>query len=254
MVNFPHMPTPLISAGDLIKSSWQTFVKSWETMVRYSAWIILPSLLTLLIVLIPQGQDVMLGTFVALQVAFSLVVALWVSVSLYQVTFALDGGAKVSDQTTKNAWAFILPLLLIGLLQGLAVFGALLLLIIPGIYVGVRLGFSQVTLFSKNLRGRAALADSWALTKDRFWAVLWRQVAGGVVFGLLIMVVSLAAALIVGTVAGGAKLDALMASQKTGTLTGGLFELVQSIVQAAFIPLFVIFQVKLYKALDRTRA
>ncbi len=248
------MPAPLIPAGELIKSSWQAFVKYWETTVRYSAWLILPSLLTLLNVFVPRGQDQAAVAFAALTVIASLVVALWVSVALYQVVFALESGAKITDQTTKTAWILVVPIVWIALLQSLAVFGALLLLIIPGIYVGVRLGFSQLGLFTKQLHGRAALADSWALTKDRFWAVLWRQLAGGVLFGFGMVLVSFVAMYLVSIVAGGAKLDALLASQNSNPLAGGLLGLVQAIVQAAFVPLFVIFQVKLYKALDRSRA
>lgn len=247
------MPSTLTPAGALIKSSWQTFVKTWSTTVRYSAWLLLPSVLTLLEVLIPR-QDWAVWTYVAVISVISVAVALWVSVCLYQTILALESGAKVTDRTMQTAWAMILPLVLVGVLQGLATLGAFMLLVLPGIYVGVRLGFSQVALFQKGTRGRAALAESWALTKDRFWAVLWRQLAGGVVFGLVIMIVATAAILLVGYVAGGAKVTALLQASKPDRFASGLLELVQSLVQAAFIPLLVIFQVKLFKTLEKTRA
>ncbi|HWQ99276.1 MAG TPA: hypothetical protein VN397_00310 [Candidatus Methylomirabilis sp.] len=247
------MPTPLIPALELIKSSWQAFTKSWEALVRYSAWLILPAILALADLAIPAGQDFAIIASAVAQVTATIAVSIWVSVALYQVVFATEKGEKVSDRTTANAWQLVLPLLVIGLLQGLATMGALLLLILPGIYVGVRLGFSQLTLFSKNLRGRAALADSWALTKNRFWAVLWRQIAGAFVFGILVMIVTIAAMLLVGIVAGGAKVGALLSTESSNPLATGILDLIQSIIQAAFIPLFIIYQVKLYKALEKTR-
>ncbi|OGL74409.1 hypothetical protein A3E39_00920 [Candidatus Uhrbacteria bacterium RIFCSPHIGHO2_12_FULL_60_25] len=248
------MPAPLTSAGALIKDSWQLFVKTWDTTVRYSAWLIIPAVLTLADLAIPGNQESLIVLSAVVQIAVAIAVAIWVSIVLYQVTLALDAGSKVTEKTTADWKAFVLPMVLIGALQGLATLGALLLFVLPGIYVGVRLGFSQLTLFSKGLKGRAALAESWTLTKNRFWAVFWRQIAAGFVFAVLIMIVTTAAVLLVGLVAGGSKLGVLVDSKSLSPVAGGILGLVQSIIQAAFIPLIVIFQVKLYRALDRTRA
>lgn len=247
------MSTPLTSAGALIKDSWQLFVKTWDTTVRYSAWLILPAILILADLAIPGNQETLIVLSAIVQIAVAIGVGLWVTIALYRVAFALDAGSKVTEKTTADWQALLVPMIVIGLLQGLATLGALLLFVLPGIYVGVRLGFSQLTLFSKGRKGRAALAESWALTKDRFWAIFWRQIAAGFVFGVLIMIVTTASILLVGLVAGGSKLGVLLDPKTASPVAGGIMGLVQSIIQAAFIPLIVIFQVKLYKTLDRSR-
>jgi hypothetical protein len=247
------MSKPLPGAWDLIKNSWRDFVKTWDTTIRYSAWIILVGLLQSAYVFIPDGKDPN-GWYWAGIVAYiaGIALMLWVMIRLYQVTLTLDAGGKITEKTTEKAVSLILPLLLVGILSGVATLGAFLLLVLPGIYVGIRLGFSVLSFMDKDKRGRAALADSWALTKDRFWAVLWRQFAGGVVFALLIWAVSIAALLIVGLVAGGAKFEAMMAGGGPKVAVGAVTVLITQAIQAAFMPLLFFYQIKIYRALRQT--
>lgn len=125
-----------------------------------------------------------------------------------------------------------------------------LALLLPAIYLSIRLGFSQLLVF-KGKRGRAALEESWALTKDRFKPVLLRQAAVGLVFALSVGILGAIAASLVGVIAGPAFREMLRDPE---SVTGqGTIAIVSSIIQAALIPALVISQVKLLRMLERTR-
>lgn len=245
------MSKPFLGAGQLIKDTWQMFLKTWETTVRYAAWFILAGLLQVLYLFFPSKGDVNLyGALSVIGWVAGIAVTVWAIIMLYQVCFALDAKQKVSKQTPRDAIKLFWPFLLVAVLAGLATLGATLLLVLPGVYVGVRVGFAQLSFIDKNKRGRTALADSWTLTKNRFWGVLWRQIAGAVVFGALMMIATFAALWLVGLVAGGGKYEALMNPDPQGTpAVAAIFSIIANIIQAAFIPLFFLYQVKLYKAL-----
>lgn len=245
------MPKPLLGAGQLIKDTWQMFLKTWDTTVRYAAWFILAGVLQVLYLFFPNSGNG--NGYYAISVLgwiAGIVITVWATIMLYQVCMALDAKQKVAKQAMADAMKLFWPFILVAVLAGFATLGATILLIIPGIYVGVRLGFAQLSFLDKNKRGRAALSDSWALTKDKFWAVFWRQIAGALVFGALMMAATFMALWLVGLVAGSGKYDALMsADARTSPGVAGIFTLVSNIVQAAFIPLFFLYQVKLYRAL-----
>lgn len=244
------MANTLPGAGALIKDSWNAFTKNWQTTVRVSVWLIPSAIVTGLAAFFPGAPSGVLTALQTLGPLAGIVIAIWASICLYLTTITLERGGKVDEKTTANAWVIFPSLLLIGLLQGLATFGATLLLIIPGIYVGIRLGFSQMSLLTKGLKGRAALAASWALTKGRFWAIFGRQLGAGILFTILVGVLMMIAVMIVSAIAGDSY-RALMADTDS-PLANAVLNVISSIIQAILIPLIVVFQVKLYQALEKS--
>jgi hypothetical protein len=245
------MPQPLIAPGQLIKESWSSFVSTWDTMVRYSAWYVLAGVLTAAYLFLPDAALMgAIGLFVYLA---GLAVMVWTSIRVYQVAFAFERKEKISNKTTETALALFLPLLWVSILAGLATIGGFILLILPGIYLAVRFAFGQLAVIDAKKKGVEALKDSWALTKNRFWAVLGRELAGGVVFGALFLAVSWLAVWIVAKIAGAGAYEAMTATEETNPALAGTSIVINGMVQAAFIPLFYIFQVKLYKALIKSR-
>ncbi len=77
------------------------------------------------------------------------------------------------------------PILWVTLLTGLAVFGGLLLLIVPGIILAVRFLVAMPALIVEEVRGTAALRRSWRLVKGNGWIVFGVYVLTVVVVGLL---------------------------------------------------------------------
>jgi hypothetical protein len=88
--------------------------------------------------------------------------------------------------------------------------------------------------------------------KDRFWAYVWRAAIGALVFGLGLAVLTGACFSIIALFAGPARFVALSNSQPDPLLEGTI-TLFQSIIEAATLPLFVGFQVKLYRMMARTK-
>lgn len=70
------------------------------------------------------------------------------------------------------------------ILTFLAVIGGLILLIIPGIFWAIRFSFSPLIVVDTKLGPVAAMKESYAITKDSFWKILWFYIVIGL-FNLL---------------------------------------------------------------------
>lgn len=86
----------------------------------------------------------------------------------------------IADATTfKEAYKKIGPLLvsiiIIGILATLSVLGGTILLIVPGIYVGILFSLWAYALVNENKRGIDALVQSWYLVKGNWWNVFRKQ-------------------------------------------------------------------------------
>jgi len=78
-------------------------------------------------------------------------------------------GALAAVQSGLKYWR---RLLLTYLLMALAVAAGLLLLIVPGIYAGVRLAFADYICVLENRKVSESLRQSWQNTNDYFWLLL----------------------------------------------------------------------------------
>jgi hypothetical protein len=83
------------------------------------------------------------------------------------ITRAVAAGVAGEDPGVEQSYRFgfarLGPILLVSILVGLAVLGGLILLVSPGIYVGVRLAVSIQALVVEGKRGTEAMGRSWAL-------------------------------------------------------------------------------------------
>ncbi len=251
------MPKTLPRAWDLITDSWRAYVKNWNETFKVSIWFLYFGLVTFAgaVLLKVSGSS----AFVLTDAILGVIVAvgyIWAGIRLIQAVLDLEAGRKVSldIKMSQKAGGLILSVLWVAVLQLAVIIGGFLLLIVPGIYLALALSFSQVMLIDGDQRGFAALAASRALVKGRWWATFWRLLAGNVVFGL---VLGLLMSLLLGLLAAFSGTDAFVvqgtAAFKADPLVQGAYELLQSIMQASVLPLFIIFQVKLYKALKASR-
>jgi uncharacterized membrane protein len=60
---------------------------------------------------------------------------------------------------------------LTGLLVGLFALGGIILLILPGIYIAVRMSFATYVVADTGAKPMDAIRESWAMTKGKFWAL-----------------------------------------------------------------------------------
>ncbi len=252
----PHMTTSTPSkslprAWDLVVDSWSSFTKNWNTTIKTSVLFLYAGLITFVGALLTRSSD----SLAALNVLVSLgagALTVWASVRLLMLVLRLEDKKKpqTAQEEGKMGWQLFLPYLWVSILSGLVVFGASLLLILPGIYFGVALSMTDLFLVDKGERGTQALAASRALVKGRWWDVAWRLLVGGVLFGLLMLVVNGALTFAVSLITG----PGFFSSTNTDLLAYGVTQFLQMLVMAVFLPLVVAFQVKLFRALLKTKA
>lgn len=142
------------------------------------AIILLPTAFT---ALIPITELSAAMTLLYYPVAFALSVFLGGAALAHGNAIAQARSASLSSAFKRGGDRF-LPLLGTVLLTYLLVFSGLLLLIAPGIYLGVRLAFAFCAATIDDDSPIEALSHSWTLTSRRFWPVLGA-------FGVLVLLV-----------------------------------------------------------------
>ena len=243
-------PRALPGAWDLIKDTGDLFKSTWKTTTRTSIFFLYMGLLYFVGALFIKWS----GAFVLVTLLLSLIIIVltaWVSLRLMLMILKLnDGQTPLSpEEEAKKAWSLFWPSLWVGILTTLVVFGASILLIIPGIYFSIALSFSIYTLVDQNIRGTQALSASRALVKGRWWSVLWRQFVGGLIFGLIFTIIMAILGAIIGMI-----FALTGAGPKPGDIVfSGATQFLQMAGFVIFFPITVIFQTKIYRALQKTR-
>lgn len=105
------------------------------------------------------------------------------------VAVAYLGGSITWQESLRFALRKAVPLIVLSFLTGLAVILGLIALILPGIYIGVRLFLASPALVVEDESARGAMKRSWALVKDRWWPTFGVIVVSllliGIIAGLL---------------------------------------------------------------------
>ncbi len=151
-------------------------------------------------------------------------------------------------------------------------FGGIFLLALPSIWLAVSLIFWPLILVSGSegvekilapIRGRrwvslkktiAVLTASYELTRGRFWSTLIRLAVPGFIFGMVLLASVTIVDSIIQFIAGPGKIAALFSAN--GSLidvnhsTGNAYAFfLQSVGEAVFLPLFIVWQTKLFQSL-----
>jgi hypothetical protein len=111
---------------------------------------------------------------------------LWISVCLMRATAALSNRQSVDPHIlSTQSLRHIQPLLAVLFLQSLITIGGFLLLIVPAIIFWVWYGLAQVATAVDDRKPLESLAVNRSLVRGRFFACLWRLIAGPIVITLL---------------------------------------------------------------------
>ncbi len=150
-----------------------------------------------------------------------------------------------NDVLWKKSRNVLGSILWLALLQTLCLFGATLLLILPAIYLSLGFMFASLCLLDQGETGTNALATSLDLIRGRWWSTWWRIFAG--IFLIMVPTVLVSSLLfgILGAVAG---VDAVKA---THPLVASAQTLFQGAIQTIVVPLVILFEVNVYRALKK---
>jgi hypothetical protein len=122
-----------------------------------------------------------------------------VGLLLYQVltgaiTRAIAAEVIGEDPGVEQSYRFgfmrLWSILLVSVLVGLATLGGLILLIIPGIYIGVRLAVSIQALVVEGRRGTEAMGRSWALVVGHWWHAFGTLLVAALITGVVNSVIT----------------------------------------------------------------
>ncbi|MCE9585831.1 hypothetical protein K8R04_00755 [Candidatus Uhrbacteria bacterium] len=249
---------PLISFGELLGSGWDQFIRDWkpnlELSIRFLGASLLGFIATLLASPLPPLGATVLRLIAVLAGGAIIVHTTLILTDVIRKRDAGDVKAKYDDVRGR---ALFWPFIWVMILRSLAVAGGIIAFVLPGIWMSIAFSFAPIILLENGLRGTEALAASHELVKGRWWQVFGRILASGFMTGLLMMLTMLVLVMVIGLFVGFDKSFALAAtSSNMGmqvSLTDGLQGVLSGIVQAIFLPLGVIYLVKIYHSLKKTR-
>ncbi len=242
----------LLSISELIHESWNAYATSWHKSLRITAWFLVFPLISFLIVFSTRASiDTSLALFGALSI-IQFLLTVWVTVRLYRWLLAQEKHATPPEHDARTAWQLVPHLLWTSLLKGLAIMGGLVLFVFPGIWIAVLLQFSELYLMGEGYRGTKALAASYALVKGRWWDVFWRLVVPGTLFVILSVVTVGIIMNVIGLIAGAAKINLIISVDQSTPLIDAARQLIEGLTQMIFLPLFVVWQIKLFRSLKET--
>jgi len=252
------MSKPLISVGSLITQSWHQFVRNWNQTLHISFWFMLAPIILFLFALLGHGasSDPISALLFQLVVLLNSVLMIWTIIRLLICILASDAGKSPDPDESRKAWSLFFPLIWISILTGLAVLGGMILLILPGIWLGVSFMFARLFLIEDNVRGVQSLSASRALVKGRWWPVFWRTVIPGILFFLVFFILMNILFAIFGAIAGAAKMNLMLSmygSNSPAPVAMASFYLVNGLAQMLLVPLVVTWMAKLFHSLKETR-
>jgi hypothetical protein len=184
----------LISAGDIIKSSWELFAKNWRKLLVYMALLLLPSVVLSILGVISlymsaymPSSTISTSIVIALVGAASVVFTLWTAIAFAKVLYNCLKNLAVGEWKSvySSSSGLIWPVIYTSFLVSLIVMGGTLLFIIPGIIFMIWYSFSFYAVVFEGKTWMQALSASKSLVVGRWWSILWRLFLPGFVFGLL---------------------------------------------------------------------
>lgn len=152
-----------------IKRGWNTFTKYPVHVVgAFILGIAMSYTQNILSALLnhPEG-------FIALVISLiGLIVSLMSSLGMIAIALDFADGKKLDLSHYIKHTDKLIPFFFASFLAGVLVIAGLIALIIPAIYVGIRLQFYAYFILDKNLSAVDSLKASWKLTEDKFFDLL----------------------------------------------------------------------------------
>ena len=171
-----------------------------------------------------------------LNLAYVLIVApILGGAALWLVDQHLKRQAPLLGNSLDRAVSKAVPLVFGSILAGLLSFLASILLIIPGIYVGVKLALTPCAIALENQGTTGGLRYSWNLVKGRWWGVFWALLIGGFILSF------------------GVGLIVVLVSRVVADFGDSVVNVVRTAAATAVVPIFWVYVVLLFRSLQRLK-
>jgi hypothetical protein len=171
-----------------------------------------------------------------LQLAYGIVVApILGGAALWLVDQHLKRQAPLLGNSLNRAVSKAVPLVLGTLLAALLSSLAFIFLIIPGIYVGVKLALTPCAIALENQGTTGGLRYSWNLVKGRWWGVFWALLIGGFILGF------------------GVGLIVVLVSRVVADFGDSVVNVVRTAAATAVMPIFWVYVVLLFRSLEQLK-
>ncbi|MGY2802472.1 hypothetical protein [Thermostichus sp. MS-CIW-25] len=170
-----------------------------------------------------------------LRLAYGIVAPILGGAALWLVDQHLKRQAPLLGNSLNRAVSKAVPLVLSTLLAALLSSLAFIFLIIPGIYVGVKLALTPCAIALENQGTTGGLRYSWNLVKGRWWGVFWALLVLGLILGF----------------AGG--LIVVLVSRVVADFGDSVVNVVRTAAATAVMPIFWVYVVLLFRSLQRLK-
>ncbi|MBI3576475.1 hypothetical protein HY086_00325 [Candidatus Gottesmanbacteria bacterium] len=156
----------IISVRDTMFAAWRLFRIHWKLLVVVSLINLLLGLIYPAIKPILSGKDLVsqIGNAFAALVLYLLQALTYMG--MLTISIKLANGQTATVSMVFGEYRKLIQYILLLFLLVACTLPAFLLLIIPGIYVGIRLQFAMYALVDKGSGPMAAVKESWAITKS----------------------------------------------------------------------------------------
>ena len=237
----------IISATSLVKESWKIYKDNFLLFLKIIAWLFIPTIIWTIIAVSNLTKVATVPIDICLAFIY-IILSLFVSIALILASDSLAREKNVDLKEIFNlTYSKLLPFLWVSILANLAIFGGILLLVVPGIIFAVLFSFASMATLLDGEKGALALSYSKKLVKDNFWGVLWRWVASYFVYGVIISILVLAVIYLVGLVTG--ELVTVILSGESLWWS----RLISDGISFLSIPIFAIIGVLLYNSLKKEK-
>jgi len=189
----------LISATDIIKKTLSLYQKNFKTFLPYLLMLFtVTGILTIIqtitgplsVVTLFYGYDLFTLVYFVLIIA-SIIFTIWFSIAMVKMIIKIYHGEAVLEPKIElqNSKHLIIPAFLISILVGAIVIFGTILLIIPGIFLGVLLSFSYYAVILDEHKIGQSLKTSSNLVKNRWWATFWRLFVPALFFTIILLII-----------------------------------------------------------------
>jgi hypothetical protein len=190
--------------GEILGTALRLYRRHWRTLLAIAAVVVVP--FTLLQYLfghwvrdrgavttdqVTSTASWAAGTAALVTALAGLVMFLVLTAAITRAVAAEAAGEDPSlEQSYRFGFHRVGAVLLVSLLVGLAVVGGLILLVIPGIYIGMRLAVSTQALVVEGRRPTEAMGRSWELVRGHWWHAFGTLIVAGLLTGVVNAVIT----------------------------------------------------------------